>query len=213
MNIQLVHKFAIDVRSPWDKLLKDVTTLREFQNRIASNSKLNTEHLPPELAEKRINDFKGGAFEVFVEMLLKTHSYDRRLGIANYAPLSSSSKDTGVDGTGIGTNNKPATVQIKYRSNPTYVLTANDDHLSNFLCASIFKYNVDKDDTHNMWIFTNCAGVNSMTMKEMLYDRVKCINGDQLSELVDNNLPFWDAFRTATTVRLILKNDIQSTES
>jgi hypothetical protein len=195
MKISLIHPFRFT--GPWDKLLKGVTTLKEFQNRITSTCKENTAHLSLELAEKRINDFKGDAFEVFVEMLLKSHSYDRRFGVGNYQPLSSSSKDTGVDGTGIGTNNKPATVQIKYRSNPTYELTANDDHLSNFLCASIFKYNVDKDDTHNMWIFTNCTGVNSMTMKEMLYDRVKCLNGKEIAQLVDDNLPFWNAFNEA----------------
>lgn len=200
MNIQLEHPFSMDLDAPWEDLLKNVSTLAEFCKRINNLCKIGTENLPAEQADIKMNNFKGNAFEVFVEMLLKTHSFDTRIGVSNYKPLPNTVKDTGVDGYGIGTNNKIATVQIKFRGDPRVELTANKDHLSNFLCASIFKFDVDKNDYHNMIVITNCAGINGITKKEMLYDRVKCLNGDQLVEMIDNNFPFWDAFRESTKI-------------
>jgi hypothetical protein len=198
MKISLIHPFRF--AGPWDKLLKSVDNLGKFENRIKKYCDEDTQHLTPEEAKNKINKFKGDAFEVFVEMLLKTHAYDRRIGICNYEPLHPlfGDQDTGVDGKGIGTNNRPATVQIKFRGDDRILLTANKDHLSNFLCASIFKHNVDKDDNENMLVITNAKGLHYFTETEMLDGKIRCLGRDHRDDLVKNNLPFWDAFRYVT---------------
>jgi len=140
--------------------------------------------------------YRGDGFELFVEFFLKAHSVDNRVGIGSYEILSNNDTDTGVDGTGVGINGKPATVQVKYRSNNEKFLTANEDHLMNFGYASQNKYNVSIDDINNMLIITTAKGLHSFTNGEMFLGKVRCIGYNQLREMIDNNLLFWDTFRS-----------------
>lgn len=184
MIIQLVHKFA-KLCNCKQALLKDVVTLSQFMKNMEKESKKQG------LFYKDSNTFKGEAFECFVEFLNKKLP----LYIYDYAPLSRSDTDTGVDGIGTGLNGKPATVQIKYRDNTQALLTANEDHLSNFTASSVFKYNVDPKDTKNMIVFTTAKDLHYFTKNEMLFGKVVCIGFDEISQLVDNNIVFWRDFK------------------
>jgi hypothetical protein len=139
--------------------------------------------------------YRGDGLELFAEALLKLHPVDNRLGIGSYEPLAKDDVDTGVDGTGVGINGKPATVQVKYRSDNRLQLTANEDHLTNFAFASQNKYGVDINDVNNMLVITTAESLNSFTNGEMLLGKVRCVGYKQLRELVDNNVLFWDSFR------------------
>ena len=66
-----------------------------------------------------------------MEILLKSHAYDNRLGITDYKPVQSD--DNGVDGVGYNLIGEKCVVQVKYRSNKKDVLSANKDHLSNMI--------------------------------------------------------------------------------
>jgi hypothetical protein len=198
MNIRLMHTFRLT--GPWDKLLEDVDNLEKFMRRIEKFCDKDTDHLSdPAEVDKRKNKFRGDAFEVFAEALLKTHAYDRRVGIANYRPADPT-EDYGIDGYGIGTNMRPATVQVKYRGNGESELTANSDHLTNFLGASQnhSTHRVSIDDNENMLIITSAKGVHRVTAENMLHNKVRWVGRELLKELVDNNLPFWEEFRRAT---------------
>ena len=193
-----MHTFRLI--GPWDRLLKDVDNLDKFLRRIEKFCGENTEHLTSESEkEKRMNKFRGDAFEVFAEALLKTHPYDRRIGISKYT-VADPNEDYGIDGYGIGTNLRPATVQVKYRGNSEQELTANSDHLTNFLGASQnhATHRVSIDDKENMLIITSAKGVHRITAENMLHNKVRWIGRELLKELVDNNLPFWEEFRRAT---------------
>ena len=76
--------------------------------------------------------FKGDALELLVEFIIKDCGSDNRIGIYDYKLISDTDNDDlGVDGFGLGENGNSATVQVKFRRGD-YVLTANEDHLSNF---------------------------------------------------------------------------------
>lgn len=185
----------------WVALLDGVTTLAHFEKNCKKYAKAAGRIYDTEEEKQSIyNQYVGDTFEVFGEVLLKTHGYDRRIGISNYVPINPSNgdEDLGVDGHGVGTNGRPATVQFKFRGNPAYQLRANDDHLTNFLVDSWHRYDVDFNDTENMLIVTNCAGLHHFSRDKMLRGKVRCLAGFELRELVDNNIPFWDAMRMLT---------------
>ena len=60
--------------------------------------------------------------------------------------------------------------------------------------SSLFE-GVDKDTKTNMLIITTADGLHHYTDNEMFLNKVRCIGYQQLRELVDNNILFWDNFR------------------
>jgi hypothetical protein len=200
MTIRLIHPFRFTAN--WDALLKDVDTLQKFENRIKKNCDVGTDHLDENEVGQKVRSYLGDAFEVFVEFLIKSHPFDRRIGVSNYIPNHPSlgQADHGVDGRGIGTNNNPATVQAKFRGDPRVELTANGSHLVNFKNSSHEEYGVLTSDVDNMLIITNCKGLHHYTASAMLNGKVRCIARDQLKDLVDDNIPFWDEFRKVTAL-------------
>ena len=167
-------------------LVDKVKKLSTFITRLERQSILFPDRYDPD-------KYKGDGFELFVEILLKLSPIDNRLGISDYHVETG--LDTGVDGYGIGIDGKPATVQVKFRANSQTLLTANKDHLSNFVMSSLMKYNVDKETKTNMLIITTANGLHYFTDHQMFQKQVKCIGYNELRELVDNNIIFWDKFR------------------
>lgn len=152
--------------------------------------------------------FKGDALELFAEYLVKTNASDNRIGIYEYKPISDSGNDdVGVDGVGIGDNQNPATVQVKYRAGD-YVLTANNDHLSNFLTASWVDYSVPVEDNKNMLIITTALKVDEQSREKMLKNKVRVLNREALREMLDNRpewwLNFYDSVKANRTQRQIV---------
>jgi hypothetical protein len=202
MKIQLIHPFLADERADWGKILKDVDSLAGFERRIKKFCDTDTSYLTEDEKGNKVRTFLGDAWEVFVEMLLKSHAYDRRIGVSHYKPhhRQRGDEDHGVDGSGVGTNGRVATVQAKFRGNPQDYLTANESHLSNFLSSSQNEYGVSIYDTENMLIVTNCKGLHYYTKEKMLFKKVKCCGRDAIQQFVDNNIPFWDEFRRTTSI-------------
>lgn len=185
MEIKLKHSFiwkAHDVHG----LLTDCNKLNTFTNRLEKQSLLYPDRYDPD-------KYKGDGFELFVEALIKLSPIDNRIGIGNYEVIQEGN-DTGVDGYGIGIDGKKASVQVKFRSDNTENLTANKDHLSNFVMTSIFE-GVDKDSKNNMLIITTANGLHHYTDNEMFRNKVRCLGYNELRALVDNNVLFWDKFR------------------
>ena len=192
MNIELTHHFKLTAHD-LDSLLKDCNKLNTFCNRLEKQSILHPNRYDPD-------KYKGDGLELFTEALIKLAPYDNRIGVGNYR-IVEENNDTGVDGSGIGANGKPATVQVKYRSNSRQQLTANKDHLSNFVSSSIIHENVDPNDNKNMLIITTAESLHHYTDEEMYSGKVRCIGRQQLRELVDNNQLFWDRFRELCKVK------------
>jgi len=202
MNIKLEHKFRYEYNGNWDNLLKEVKSLQQFMIQIEKHCGDDAEYLSNKDEKQRMKDkFRGAAFEVFAEMLLKSHSSDQTLGISDYSP--NFDEDFGIDGFGTGTNLNPATVQVKYRGDPKYELKGYDDRLVGFMCASQnckdLARRVNVDDHDNMLVITSAIGIHWLTEEKMLHNKVRCCGRPQLKKFVDNNLPFWRDFRFATS--------------
>ena len=132
---------------------------------------------------------KGDIFEIFAECFFKILSADNRIGIYNYQPAPPID-DYGVDGTGIGMDTKPATIQVKFRSDATTELTQDD--LNQFAFQSVRKYRVDIDTKTNLILFTNARGLHWVTEKNVFLDSIKPIGYSQISKLIDKNSVFWN---------------------
>jgi predicted helicase len=206
--MNLTHPARHDTRRyNWQGVLVGVNTLEEFEEALfrdwlTYSKTLGINYESPsdvEREKQEKNKYLGDAFEVFTEMFLLTQSVGLT-GVANYRPLNylEGDKDIGVDGVGIGTNNKPSAVQVKFRSNPGVELFAKADGLSGFVAASQNVYGVDIADTTNMWVVTNCAGINQQSKDIMLFGKVGCLGRPQITKLVDDVIPWWDSFRAAT---------------
>ena len=170
-------------QSIFETIFKDTKTLSQLSNKIIKVSK-NFEAL----AYKDADKVKGDLFEIFSECFFKLFSSDNRIGVYNYQPAPPND-DYGVDGIGIGMDEKPLTVQVKFRSDPTTQLT--QEHIKQFAFQSIVTYSVDKDTTTNMVVFTNSKGLHWVTESRVFVSRVRAIGFDQISQLVDNNTVFW----------------------
>lgn len=184
------HQFQI-ICPDADALLNNVDTLSTFMRRIDKLSKSDDWRL----LNKTPEEFKGEALEAFVEVLINNSSIDKRINIINYRPHNSKTDgdDMGIDGYGNSHNGNLHTIQIKYRSNVVRNLTANEDHISNFVAktTSDIKYR-DAD----MTIFTTAKDLNQKVNEEMYNDRVRVIGYNDLKKLVDRNTAFWNIFRT-----------------
>jgi len=196
MRITLNHSFATrshDIQG----LLDGCNKLSTFCTRLEKQSVLHPDKYNPD-------KYKGDGFELLVEALIKLSPVDNRIGISNYG-VCDGNTDIGVDGYGIGIDGMISTVQIKYRSNNAQQLTANSDHLSNFTAASkdLFISEAIRDNSllkhieskNRMLIVTTADGLHHFTDNKMFSNRVRCIGYQQLRELLDNNLLFWDTFR------------------
>jgi hypothetical protein len=138
--------------------------------------------------------YRGDGFEAFVECLINASPIDKRINITNYRPWDSKADgpDMGVDGVGkSGNTNRDHAIQVKFRSNTEQTLTANYDHISNFVAKSESHFGPDRD----MTIFTTAKDLLSPINEGMYGNRVRTLGYRDLCKLVDTNRPFWDHFR------------------
>jgi hypothetical protein len=182
-----------------------VKTIDAFCNRVLDLAK---EHFP--LDQKDADKFKGDAFEIFVEFLIKNGEGDNRIGIENYQ-LVDADADYGVDGYGTMKDGKtmkshPATVQVKFRTGD-YILTADKDHLTNFLSLSLIKFGVRPQDTNNMLLVTTGLKVDERVMNEMLCNKVRVLNREDLRSMLDNFPQWWVAFYNAFKASITPKRE------
>lgn len=194
-KIQLAHAFK-DILPDVDEFFRTNTdvgvicSINSFCNRVKQLSAQYATRIDE-------SNFKGWSLEMLVEYLIKTNGSDNRIGIWDYKAVSMGDlDDLGVDGAGIGENQNPATVQVKFRAGD-YVLTANEDHLSNFLSSSCFDYGVRMEDDKNMLIIHTGLKVAESTMEKMLKNKVRELNRESLREMLDGRPEWWIRFYEA----------------
>jgi hypothetical protein len=150
------------------------------------------------------NKYKGDGFEFLVEIFLKSHAYDNRIGITNYEPVQT--EDNGVDGIGINLSNEKCVIQVKYRQNNKSFLSANEDKLSNMISDGMFQHGVsatpdklkmitEKKSAPLHYVITTASGLHHYTDSENFKGYVHCIGYDHLRLMLDNNLSFWNLCR------------------
>lgn len=202
--ITLTHPFK-DILPDVDKFfLADngvgvINTINALCNRIKDGAEKHKDTIDPD-------KFKGDALELFVEFFIKTNEADNRVGIYNYAPIDVTD-DYGVDGHGIGENQQPATVQVKFRAGD-YILNANDDHLTNFLFWSQNKFKVRIEDTKNMLLITTGLKVADTILQDMFMGKIRVLNREALRIMLDNRPEWWIRFYDAVKASRIAPSHI-----
>lgn len=162
-----------------------VNSIESYLSKLAKLSSMN----------KNIYDeslHKGDGLEVFVEYMIKTGGTDNRIGIYDYQVVPAT-EDNGTDGYGIGEDGNRATVQVKNRTG-NWVLTANNDHLSNFLTSSWSDFGVPIDATKNMLIIHTGLKIDERSKDQMLKNKVRELNRQDLRNMYDNRPEFWKGF-------------------
>lgn len=136
--------------------------------------------------------YVGDGFEFLIELLIKINPADNRIGISEYHPISNN--DNGVDGYGINILGKKCAIQVKYRTNSSMVLTATNDKLDSFMTEAMFEGIIPETENKckNHYIFTTAEGLHYYTANEKFRKSVKCIGYQELRELLDNNIHFWN---------------------
>lgn len=170
-------------------LFDKVNKMSTLMNKIEKQSQLQPLRYDPD-------KYKGDAFEFFVELFLHIYNTDNRVGVYKYVPIQID--DIGADGLGENMKGEKCVVQIKYRSKTDYLLTANEDHLSNLIVAGVdYGIITDKEDLNNFrhFVFTTAKGLHFHTNEQMFKGRVKCFGYDEFRKMVDNNIHFWNRCR------------------
>lgn len=187
MNIK--HTFKTKCHNLQD-LFKGVNSMSKLMRNLEKQSLIDPTRYDT-------NKYLGDGFEFFVELFLKLHSTDNRVGVYNYEPILK--EDNGVDGIGTNIKNEKCVVQIKYRSNKTNRLTSTYDNLSNLFSDGMLQHNVvsDNNDSKNYrhFVFTTAEGLHFYTDQEMFKGKVRCIGYKDFKSMLDKNLPFWDKIR------------------
>lgn len=170
-----------------DALLDKVNTLSKFISKVEAQSHEN--HGMGWTSD----EYKGFAFEAFVEVLIKASPVDKRINITNYRPHSNreDGQDMGIDGYGMSHNGNLHTVQVKYRSNVVTDLNTKD-MISNFVAKTTSSPRYRDAD---MTLFTTARGLNYKVAEDMYHSRVRTLGYNELSNLVDKNTAFWERFR------------------
>lgn len=187
------HVFQTDAHN-LTELFTDVRKLNTFISRLERQAELDTDNYSRD-------NYVGDGFEFFIELLLKLNPNDNRLGVYNYTPKQVD--DNGVDGVGKNIINEDCVVQIKFRGNGNYLLTANTDHLSNFPQDAMADHKIIYDPrnqslkkkNYRHFIFTTAKGLHHYTDNEVFKNNIKCINRNDLRKITDNNDIFWNNVR------------------
>lgn len=189
---------AQDIKHGFGKRAHDIVGLFEKTNKLSTfmnklEKQANIDHIRYDR-----DKYVGDGFEFLMEIFIKISEFDTRLGISKYEPVQSD--DNGVDGIGYNLINEKCAVQIKYRSNTMQTLTANEDHLSNFIADAMFKYKIvapeDNTQIFRHYIFTTAQGLNFYTDSQMFKGFVKCYGNEELRFFLDGNMHFWDLCRS-----------------
>ena len=167
-----------------DDLFDGVTKIDQFMKKLKKQSFENPDYFDPD-------KYFGDGLEALVESLIIQQGLTKKIMIKDYTPVLDN--DLGVDGFGYGPNGEIHTVQVKARSNPTGSLTANRDHISNFVAHSHSKFGGESKVKY-MTIFTTASDLHNVT-REMYNNEVRVIGHKELKKLVDGNQFFWDEFR------------------
>ena len=188
---------SADIQHGFGKRAHDIVGLFDKTNLLSTfMRKLEKQaNIDPDRYDR--DKYVGDGFEFLMEIFIKSSAFDNRVGITKYEPVQSD--DNGVDGVGYNLNREKCAVQIKYRSNTMQTLTANQDHLSNFIADAMFKFKIvaaeDNKQVPRHYVFTTAKGLNFYTDVEMFKGFVKCYDNEELRFLLDSNFNFWDLCR------------------
>lgn len=195
MDIKISHHFLTTSHDVVG-LFEGTTKISQFKRKLESQAVQDVDRYPFE-------QYIGDGLEFLVELVIKLSPADNRIGIVDYEPVKSN-QDNGVDGYGKNLLNKKCAVQVKYRVDSNKVLTAGEDRLDSFITESVLEGIIPEqaDPIKNHYVFTTAKGLHYYTDGQKFRGSVKCIGNEELREMFDNNVHFWDACREVIALNL-----------
>lgn len=197
MNIKIEHHFLTTAHNI-KELFEGTHKLSTFCSKLERQAKLDEAAYPYE-------KYVGDGFEFLVEMMIKLSPTDNRIGITDYHPIGVN--DNGVDGYGINLMSNRCAIQVKYRGNSMRSLTASEDKLDSFMTEAMFEkiYPVEDGKCKNHYVFTTADGLHYYTDNQKFRGSVKCIGYQEIRELIDNNIHFWNVCKKVISENLKAK--------
>ena len=173
----------------FDRMFDKTCLFNSFINRMKKESQNFSKYsYTEEQGEGKMN---GDIFEIFGECFFKILGADNRIGVYGYKPEQDN--DCGVDGSGVGIDDKPLTVQIKFRADNELELLEADLH--QFAFQSVKRFKVDIDTNTNMVVFTSAKGLHWFTSDKVFMNSIRTISYQNIRSIVDNNNCFWNMVR------------------
>ena len=143
-----------------------------FEESIDQNVNISND----EYAKRKL---KGDLFEIFCEYYLLSNQSNFRI---KELKIVQPEKDFGVDFYGKLENDKPFTVQVKYRGDKNVSLTHKD--IKQFPWQSYKRYNVHID--HNMWIIASCNHIDDWS-NENIYNNIFMLKNSRGGNFIGYN--------------------------
>lgn len=180
---QFVNLYLKD-KTIFTRLFGGITSVKPLIKRIDT---ISSEYSKFNYSEDEgSNKFKGDLFEIFAEGFFKLIQ-SNRIGIYSYTPTIKNA--VGVDATGRGIDNKPATIQVKYLGNTSDKVMI--DKVGYFPTVSNTQYGVDMRTTTNMVVFTSGEGVHH-DVNKLLGVNIRSIGIELIDSHTINNFAFWN---------------------
>lgn len=203
MDRKIYHHF-LTTSHDINELFDGTTKLSQFKGKLETQANRNITAYPFE-------QYIGDGFEFLVELIIKLSVADNRIGISRYKPVSNNN-DNGVDGYGINLRGIPCAVQVKYRVDSRRVLTAGEDRLDSFITESVLEDILPEktDKVKNHYVFTTAKGLHYYTDGQKFRGTVKCFGNEELREMLDNNIHFWEECRLLISENLTKRKVVKA---
>lgn len=182
MKILHVNTYPNEVAELFDTL-GATGTLRTFIN--------TTERIATRIVKSTQDDtisaqqtFKGDMLEILAELFF---NYISDFKIGNYTPINIED-DYGVDATGVNVNNHNVVVQVKYRSDPNFLIEYGE--IANTFTSGVKAHEINPSQSYNVYVFTTAKDVNHIC-KKVLGTSLVVINKQIIKHKIDNDQLFW----------------------
>lgn len=184
------HVFRHEIGDRVEDLFANVSTFDTYINNLNNLA-----------VEQPTKDLVEHGFQAFVEALIKYKGM-----IDNYESIPTCDEDLYVHGRGTNLEGNKCTVWSVFKDDPEKPVTSNADGLSSFLANSREKYNVNTENKHTLYVFTNAIGIHPNTYENFIKTSniEDCMifrtRGD-IETLVDDNDNFWLNFKSMMGVK------------
>ena len=187
LTVGKITSFKREIVSLFD-LETGVKTIGDFVARVEELAEVKfTNHKIDKNEENNYKSFKGDMLEVLSEIFFHIFSAHPAVGISNYIPVALS-EDYGVDATGTNVNGDGCVIQDKYRNNPISLIEYGD--LAKTFSAGICLNNLSLEKDSTIILFTTGQDANGHAY-HVLGKRLRVINRQIISGIIDNNHTFW----------------------
>jgi hypothetical protein len=135
------------------------------------------------------NIFRGDMLEVLAEIFFGAFANDPSVGLTGYTPVPLP-EDYGMDGQGNNAAGIDCAVQVKYRGDPTDLVTYAEiarTFTSAVLQRGLPLYN----GSDNIFIFTSAYDV-TVACKTVMGNKIHVLNRGIIQQKIDNNVSFWE---------------------